>query len=111
MSTLHYLLLVTHRLAVDSCQREPYRGQMARPTHPDKDIEDALRDFESAGWSVEKSGARAHIWGRAKCPANRRGACSVSVYSTPKSGQNHAKNLRRALRICECVTTTRKEKT
>lgn len=111
MSTPSYLLLVTHSLSVDSCQRGPYCGQMARPTHPDKDIEDALRDFESAGWSVEKSGARAHIWGRAKCPANRRGACSVSVYSTPKSGQNHAKNLRKALRICECVTTTRKEKT
>lgn len=74
---------------------------MARPRHADKHIEAALRYAESLGWRVEKStGGSAHCWGRMLCPANSREGCKVSILSTPRNGQNHARQLRREVDIC-----------
>ena len=39
---------------------------MARPVHPDKDIEAAVIYAESMGWRCELSNG--HAWGRLFCP-------------------------------------------
>jgi hypothetical protein len=63
--------------------------------HSKKEVEEALRYAEDHGWSVEqtKSG---HRWGVAQCGQG----CRVSIWSTPKSPGNHAKQIRRAVDRC-----------
>jgi len=41
---------------------------MARPPHPKKEVEAALRHAEENGWRVEVGGS--HAWGRIYCPSN-----------------------------------------
>lgn len=41
---------------------------MTRPSHPNKDVEGALRHAEEMGWRVEVGGS--HAWGRIYCPYN-----------------------------------------
>ncbi len=60
---------------------------MARPAHPKKEIEEALRHAEGQGWRIEVGGS--HAWGRVYCPYNdeecRCGEfCITSVWSTPR---------------------------
>ena len=71
-----------------------------RTRHPNKDIEAALRTLEAAGWTVQNArGRSAHAWGFALCPANagnlcRSGQfCRMSVWSTPRNPQLHARGL------------------
>ncbi len=69
---------------------------MAR--HPNKEIEAALAYAMSKGWSVIKS-AKGHCWGIIRCP-HGRGGCQKSVWSTPKSPEDHAKAIRRFVDKC-----------
>ncbi|MGQ0616240.1 MAG: hypothetical protein ACT4PW_04505 [Acidimicrobiia bacterium] len=66
--------------------------------HPNKEIEAALDYARSYGWEVIKStGRSAHAWGVMRCP----GDCpQVSIYSTPRVPENHARALRRAVDRC-----------
>lgn len=71
---------------------------MPRHVHPKKDVEDALRHAENAGWRVTVGGS--HAWGRMYCPYNDKDCrcgefCITSVWSTPKSPGSHARALRR----------------
>ncbi len=66
-----------------------------RGRHPKKEVEGALRDAEAGGWLVTPKGA-GHRWGVAECG----GGCRVSIWSTPKSPGNHAKDVRRAVERC-----------
>lgn len=86
-----------------ACRRCP-PDEMARSRHPKKEIEEALQYAESLGWRVETaSGGRAHVWGRMKCtPGGESGECKVSIYSTPKSAEDHAKRLKRLVDRCPC---------
>ena len=72
---------------------------MARARHPKKDIEDALREAESAGWTVSNSPS-GHRWGLLRCGEPSRGGCQVSVWSTPRNATNHANHLRRFVKRC-----------
>lgn len=38
---------------------------MIRPSHPKKEVEEALRRAEALGWRIEVGGG--HAWGRAYC--------------------------------------------
>lgn len=83
---------------------------MARTRHTDKDVEAALRHAEANGWRVEVGGS--HAWGKIYCPYNddecRCGEfCITSVWSTPKNGGNHAKQISRVVNNC----TTHKAET
>ncbi len=71
---------------------------MARPRHPNKHIEEAVSFAESCGWRLEISDG--HAWGRLFCPEVSREGCRVSVWSTPKKPENHAKHIRRAVMLC-----------
>ena len=71
---------------------------MARARHPKKEVEEALADAETAGWTIAV--ADGHRWGVMKCSEPGRAGCQVSIWSTPRSPGNHAKQIRRALRRC-----------
>ncbi len=76
---------------------------MKRSAHPKKDVEKALQYAESQGWRVVQGGS--HAWGKMYCPANAADCrcgefCITSIWSTPKSEQNHAAALRRVVDNC-----------
>ncbi len=76
---------------------------MTRKKHPNKDIENALKYAEAQGWLVETGGS--HAWGQMKCPYNDKECrcgefCRASIWSTPKSPTNHARQIRRVVDNC-----------
>jgi hypothetical protein len=71
---------------------------MARPRHPNKHIEQAVRFAEASGWRVEMSNG--HAWGFLLCPRHTREGCKVGVYSTPRNPENHARQLTREVDLC-----------
>ena len=68
-------------------------------THPNKHIREAVEYALARGWRLEKAGRSSHNWGRLLCP-HGRGGCQVPVYSTPRSMENHARGLRKAVDDC-----------
>lgn len=70
-----------------------------RPCHPSKEIEAAVVQAEALGWRFVKG--RSHCWGRLLCPKNDRDGCQLSVWSTPKNPENHARAILRAVKRCE----------
>lgn len=71
---------------------------MNRPTHPKPPIEAAVRYAEQLGWRVVMSNG--HAWGRLLCPLSSREGCIASVWSTPRSPENHARHLRKIVDSC-----------
>jgi hypothetical protein len=41
-----------------------------------------------------------HAWGRLFCPFKSRRGCIISVWSTPKSPDNHARHIRKTVDSC-----------
>lgn len=71
--------------------------------HPKKEIGNALAYMARNGWRIEQGGS--HAWGQAYCPFKtlecRHGEfCRVSVWSTPKRAESHARALRRVVDSC-----------
>lgn len=73
---------------------------MARKQHPNKEIEAAICFAEAEGWRYKKAGSSAHAWGRIICALNSRDGCAMSIWSTPKSTHNHAKQIMRRVKRC-----------
>lgn len=73
---------------------------MTRNKHPNKAIEAAIIYAEARGWRYKVTGSSAHAWGRLLCPLNAREGCSMSVWSTPKSPENHAEQIKRSVNRC-----------
>ena len=71
---------------------------MPRQRHPNPAIEDAIQRAESLGWSVKTS--HGHAWGRLFCPEASREGCIVSVNSTPRNPEGHARMILRRLQNC-----------
>lgn len=76
---------------------------MARPTHPKKDVEAALKYAEAHGWRIVVGGS--HAWGKLYCPYNDEQCrcgdfCITSIWSTPKDPSNHARKLRQVVDNC-----------
>lgn len=70
--------------------------------HPNKHIAAALDYAKSHGWDVKKSKGKSHAWGVLLCPGNGRGACRISVASTPRQPETHAKRLTSKVDKCRC---------
>ena len=68
--------------------------------HSNKHIQEAIRYAESQGWVVTQAGPRAHIWGMLWCPHHARDGCRIHIMSTPRSPENHARDIRRAVDRC-----------
>ena len=78
---------------------------MGKSVHPVKEIQGALEYAEAQGWRVLKCGGSAHAWGRMYCPFNNMACrcgefCICSIWSTPRSPGNHARNLKRIIDHC-----------
>ena len=71
---------------------------MARPRHPNKEIEGAVQFAEGNGWRCDL--ASGHAWGRLYCPHSDRGGCIISVWSTPRNPFAHAQSIKREVRRC-----------
>lgn len=68
-----------------------------RKKHPNKEIETAIQYAEDQGWRYKEPGKSAHAWGKMLCPLQDRAGCRMSVWSTPRNADIHAKQ------ICRCV--------
>ncbi len=68
--------------------------------HPNKHIRAAIEYALGQGWRVTKAGPRAHIWGRLWCPHAERDGCRISVLSTPRNPEGHARRIRREVDAC-----------
>lgn len=76
---------------------------MARRTHAIKEIEAVLKHAEQKGWRVVCGGS--HAWGKMYCPLNNAQCrcgefCISCIWSTPKNGVNHTRQLRRVVDHC-----------
>ncbi|WP_339749285.1 hypothetical protein [uncultured Rubinisphaera sp.] len=74
--------------------------------HPNKEISSAIEYALGMGWRYEISSGHAHD--RLFCPANIRGGCIKSVYSTPRNPQKHADDIIREVNNCDHVTIEEK---
>lgn len=73
---------------------------MSRGRHPKKEVEEALAELEASGdWIVTETAGRGHWWGVAKCVFGH-GPCQISIWSTPRSPGNHAKQILRVATRC-----------
>ena len=72
---------------------------MARPRHPNKEIEKAVLYAEAHGWEFVRRAS--HGWGVFHCPGHGQGGCRFTVQSTPRVPRNHADRFRRAVDACE----------
>ncbi len=72
---------------------------MSRPRHPKPPLEKAVRYAEQLGWRVEMS--KGHAWGHLLCPKSSREGCIISVWSTPKNAENHARHIRKQIDNCD----------
>ena len=76
---------------------------MARKRHPKKEVEKSLAYAEEQGWKIEVGGG--HAWGKMYCSYNDQDCrcgefCIASIWSTPRSPVNHAKQIRRVVDNC-----------
>lgn len=70
------------------------------PKHKNKHIQAAIKYALEKGWRLETASPHAHIWGQLFCPHAQRGGCIVRVFSTPRSNENHARDIRRRVDNC-----------
>lgn len=68
--------------------------------HPNKHIREAIDYALNHGWRLREAGAHAHIGGMLFCVREDRDGCRRAVYCTPRSPQDHAKDIRRAVDRC-----------
>jgi len=71
---------------------------MGRPRHPNSHIESAVRYAEALGWQVVSSNG--YAWCRLLCPWSNREGCIISVWSTPRVPENHARHIRSKVDSC-----------
>lgn len=74
---------------------------VVRHKHPSKEIEQTIKYAESKGWRYQATGNSAHAWGRLLCPLANREGHAISVWSTPRSAENHARQIRHAVDVCD----------
>jgi hypothetical protein len=68
--------------------------------HPNKHIREALKYAEEHGWSFTMS--RGHAFGRIWCGHGHR-RCQMSIWSTPRNPEKHARAIRRKVDHCPGV--------
>ncbi len=73
---------------------------MRRKKHTCKEIENAIQHAEKLHWRYKAAGHSAHAWGRLLCPLENKDGCSMSIWSTPRSPEAHAKQIRRRVDLC-----------
>jgi hypothetical protein len=64
---------------------------MPRPRHQNKHVEAAIQKAERDGWRIQFGGS--HAWGFLLCKEMSRTDCRVTVYSTPRNPESHARQI------------------
>lgn len=67
--------------------------------HPNKHIQSAIHYAERHGWQRISSGKSSHCFCRLRC-LKGHAEHQMSVWSTPKSPENHAKQIIRKVNEC-----------
>ena len=73
---------------------------MSRSRHSNSHIERAIQIAEELGWRLEMCSGHAHAWGRLYCPRSTREGCIISIWSTPRVPENHARQIRQKVDSC-----------
>jgi len=70
--------------------------------HPNKHIQAAIGYALSRGWTWVSPGDSAHCFCKLRCgnPKDEHRHHQMSVWSTPKSAENHARQIRRKVDQC-----------
>ncbi|MGE3920247.1 MAG: hypothetical protein AB7F64_04770 [Gammaproteobacteria bacterium] len=68
--------------------------------HPSKVIECAIEFAEEHGWRYVPPGNSAHCWGKLYCSLAEREGCKMSIWSTPRDEDSHAKRIRQNVKAC-----------
>lgn len=68
--------------------------------HPDKHIRAAVHYAVSKGWIFNWGGNSSHCYGRLKCGIPEHHQHMMSVWSTPRCPQNHARQIVRKVDSC-----------
>ncbi|KAA1155676.1 hypothetical protein EU510_04215 [Pseudoalteromonas sp. FUC4] len=69
--------------------------------HKNKHIQAAIDYAISNGWIFIKGGKSAHAFGKLRCGNANHPGHTMSVWSTPKSDENHAKQIRNKVDKCK----------
>jgi hypothetical protein len=77
---------------------------VSKRRHPNKEIDAAIAYAAAKNWTVLE--ATGHAWGIMRCPFNDRTCrdgifCQTSIWSTPRSPESHARNIRKAVDNCK----------
>lgn len=67
--------------------------------HPNKHIQEALEYAQKHGWEIIPSGKSSHSFCRLRCKRGHN-EHQMSVWSTPRSPENHAKQIIRKVKEC-----------
>lgn len=70
--------------------------------HPNKHIREAIEYAVENGWDVVDTGKSGHAFCRLKCNVGHAEHL-FSVWSTPKSPENHAKQIKTKVKQCNGV--------
>ncbi|HNC04454.1 MAG: hypothetical protein H6996_07070 [Moraxellaceae bacterium] len=67
--------------------------------HPNKHIREAIKHAMANGWEIVDAGKSAHAFCRLRCVAGHT-EHQMSIWSTPKSPENHAKQILHKVQQC-----------
>lgn len=68
--------------------------------HPNKHIAQAIQYALKKGWTIKEAGNSAHAFGILLCPSQSRSGCKISIFSTPRNPENHAKQIKKIVDKC-----------
>ena len=67
--------------------------------HPNKQLREAIKHAMANGWEIAEAGKSAHAFCRVRC-AGGHTEHQMSIWSTPKSPENHAKQILHKVQQC-----------
>jgi hypothetical protein len=70
--------------------------------HPNKHIREAIKLAVANGWEMVDTGKSAHAFCRLRCVAGHT-EHQMSIWSTPKNPENHAKQILHKVQQCHGV--------
>lgn len=76
---------------------------MTMKQHPNKHIKEAIAYALANGWHYVESGSSAHAFCRLRCNFGHA-EHQMSIWSTPKNAENHAKQIVRKVNQCQVET-------
>ena len=68
--------------------------------HPNKEISEAIEYAITHGWHIVPSGKSSHAYCRLRCDFGHS-QHQMSIWSTPRSPENHAKQIIRKVNECK----------